>query len=54
MNDQNKNKIISEFRTILLEMEKDNLQRLNPKGDSLMIESLKTEFEKVVNEYENN
>ncbi len=49
-----KEEIIKEFRALLLNLEKENLSRLSQKGDSLMVESLRNEFETVVKKHENN
>ncbi len=54
INDEERTEIIKEFRITLLAMEKDNLSQLRQKGDSLMVENLKNEFEKVVKKHENN
>ena len=54
MNDTNKDDIVKKFRKIILAVEKENLSQLQQKGDSLIVEKLKNEFEKVVKEYENN
>lgn len=47
-----KEQIIKEFRKKLLELEKENLSKLEQKGDYQMVESLYNEFEKVVKEHE--
>lgn len=48
MNDVNENAIKKEFKKILLSAEKENLARVTPNGDSIMVSKLKVEFEKVV------
>lgn len=52
--EEDKIEIIKEFRTLILSAEKENLFHLTQKGDSLMVENLKNEFEKVVKKHENN
>lgn len=55
IDDNKKVEIINEFRKIILTAEKENLAyTVSRKGDSLMVTSLKNEFEKVVKKYENN
>ncbi len=52
-NDESKkNEIVKEFRQILLEAEKHNLAQVRQKSDTLMVDSLKDEFEKVVKSHE--
>lgn len=51
---EEKSEIIKEFRTILLNLEKENLAKLTQKGDSLMVETIRNEFEKVVKKHEDN
>ena len=51
--EEKKNEIIKEFRKILLDSEKYNLAQVRQKTDTIMVDNLKDEFEKVVKSHEN-
>ena len=50
--EEDKDVIASEFKKTLLNLEKENLAKLEQKSDYQMVDSLYNEFEKVVTDHE--